>query len=154
MANIPRIDREGKIFQIPDGDSNTCAIQTLMVVTECSWDLAKHLADMTGRRKGRGTYSHLLIAEWNQQPGVAKLIPVPKAGEWYKETLNQFVAKFPCGVFYVVIQGHALAAITGRIVDTTTLWRFPKAKIKYVWVREDTWQGNSQEVVNRIGPEF
>jgi len=125
-----------------------------MAVTGCSWDLAKHLAEMTGREKGKGTYSHLLIAEWNQQPGVAKLIPVPRAGEWYKETLNQFVAKFPCGVFYVVINRHALAAISGKIVDTTTQYRQPKAMIREVWVREDTWQGNSQQVVDRIGPEF
>lgn len=149
---MKRIDREGKLIQSWDG--NSCAIHALMNCMGISFSESWHLAELSGRIPGEGTYSSKLIEVVNRSYNREVLMRVPERDIWYYQSLVNFIKEHPVGRFYLRLNGHAIALVNGEVLDTTTLWRQPNAKVRDAWVLKESWVGNSKKVYSTKVEEF
>lgn len=111
-------------------DKNDCAIRAIAnVSTGVSYvTLRQQMMDM-GRRVNKGTPWHILDRVYREQGAKITLL-WGKAGMKLKDhieysaiteegiTLSRFIDTHPTGRHIVVVRGHALALINGKIIDT------------------------------------
>lgn len=150
---------EGKLLETPN--RNDCAAHALYAcLPEFGYDWAMEHCRSVGYNPSVGTWSHRLIAHVNKElmPTRPKIddafMIVPDSAQWLRYSLANFVERYPVGVFFVVIKGHAIAVVNGHVVDTTTRYRKPGATVRCAWVLADTWQGDRGEVYKTVLPQF
>ena len=111
-------------------DKNDCAIRAIANVTTGKGYvmLRQEMMDM-GRKLNRGTPWHILDKVYREQ-GAKTILLWGKAGLKMKHlvnysaiteegiTLKRFVETHPTGRHIVIVRGHALALVNGRIIDT------------------------------------
>jgi hypothetical protein len=95
----------------PDDDTNDCAVRALAIVSDLEYTAARTLIESEcDRPRGKGTPSRALVTLLNR---IAGRVPDSAAAG----TLARFCRTHARGVFYVLVRGHALAIVDGRIID-------------------------------------
>ena len=135
-----QVIKQGVSMQL-NNDSNNCTVLALAATTGSSYDEAYvHAERYWLRKKKKGVRTNTLDAYFT------KTLRVPKIGtkKVYhikhsnkevvcKMTVGTFAKEYPIGNYYVLVSGHALAIIDGKILDHANLLLKPKRIVKHAW---------------------
>jgi hypothetical protein len=124
-----------------DKDYNNCTVLALAATTGVSYDEAYDTARRSWNRLPNKGVRASVIGNYlsgvlgANKMNTKKVYHVKNRNEDVvcKMTVSTFAKEYPTGNYYVLVSGHALAIIDGKILDHANLLLKPKRIVKNAW---------------------
>ena len=124
IYNINQLVKQNGSAEKHGSDTNNCAVNTLAITHNVSYDDAYEFARKQWDRKhAKGVKTGSIVKSFQMTTPFGKLatrVPVTQEykqpGGWMRKrrmTIDTFIKNNPQGVYYVLVRGHALAVTEG-----------------------------------------
>lgn len=112
------------------GENNDCAVKTVAIVTDLSYEQSRNLLAKYGRKSGKGTFFDTTTLPAINSQGFALTDVTALARSSWGKTIKTFERRVPKGTYIIRTARHILAAKDGKVHDFTSGRRHI---VKYVY---------------------